>query len=300
MKILLTIACTIMPRVIFACSVCGGSANSQNLGILPQFNKHFVGLQYVFKSYSSVEETNHGSKIRSTDQYQSLQLWGRYTLSNRVQLFAFIPYSYNRSNHEGVPVVISGIGDASILANYRLIRADNCNPVWKQNLQLGGGIKLPTGSYVPSAGNEGLPNMQPGTGSLDLIANINYSLQYRKTGFNIDASYTLNTPNRVSYKFGDRITLGMLAYHVITAKKYSLLPLAGIKIERYSADFDSYQKRWRNDMTGGEILYGTIGFQAFYNRIGLNVNGALPLKQSYPDNSVSAGYKIETGIQFLF
>lgn len=300
MKLFLLFVLATAPGLLYACSVCGGSSNSQNLGVLPQFNKHFIGIQYLSKSFLNEENADHISAKRPSDHYQNVQLWGRYTISSRIQLFAFLPYAYNRSNHDGLPLTINGIGDASIIANYRLIRADDCNPVWKHSMQFGGGVKLPTGRYVPGTGSEGLPNMQPGTGSWDFITNINYSLQYKKTGLSIDGNYTINTANSNAYKFGNRLGMSILGYHTLTGKGYSVLPLAGARIETYAKDFQNFDKRWRDDLTGGRVVFATFGLQAFYKRIGFNANYSLPLAQAYSDNMVSAGRKMEAGIQLLF
>ncbi|MBS1781107.1 MAG: hypothetical protein JST70_17405 [Bacteroidetes bacterium] len=300
MKSFLSIVLAITPGLLYACNVCGGSANSQNLGVLPQFNKHFIGIQYLSKFFQSYEDIDHISGKSSSDHYQNLQIWGRYTISKRIQLYAFLPYSYNKSNHDGLPVIINGIGDLSMIANYRLIRADDCNPLWKHSLQLGGGIKLPTGNYIPVGGSEGLPNMLPGTGSWDVIANLNYSLQYGKTGLSIDGNYTMNTANNESYKFGNRLNVSILGYHTLVGKGYTLLPFAGIRIECYAKDFENYRKHWVDDMTGGKVVFATLGLQTFYKRIGFNVSASLPIVQVYSDNLVSAGLKAETGIQLLF
>jgi hypothetical protein len=300
MKSFLSIVLAITPGLLYACNVCGGSANSQNLGVLPQFNKHFIGIQYLSKSFQRHEDIDHISGKRSSDHYKSLQIWGRYTISKRIQLYAFLPYSYNKSNHDGYPAIINGIGDLSMIANYRLVRADDCNPLWKHSLQLGGGIKLPTGNYVRVEGSEGLPNMQPGTGSWDVITNLNYSVQYKKTGLSIDGNYTINTANMESYKFGNRFAVSILGYHTLVGKGYSVLPLAGIRIECYAKDFENYRKHWLNDMTGGKVVFAALGLQTFYKRIGFNASASLPMVQAYSDNWVSAGLKVETGIQLLF
>lgn len=142
--------------------------------------------------------------------------------------------------------------------------------------------------------------MQPGTGSWDVITNLNYSLQYKKTGLSIDGNYTINTVNNDSYKFGNRFAVSVLGYHTLVGKGYSLLPLGGIRIEGYAKDFENYHKRWVDDMTGGKVIFATLGIQTFYKRIGFNVSGSLPIAQVYSDKLVSTGRKIETGIQLLF
>lgn len=300
MKLLQSLVLSIAPGVLYACNVCGGSANSQNLGVLPQFNKHFLGVQYSQKSFGNhmnMEDQDDGG---SRDRYQSVQLWGRYTINERIQLLGFLPYSYNTAEHEGRNASVKGLGDVLVVASYRLIASDDCGPVWKTNLQLGGGVKMPTGSYDHAQQNGMLPNMQPGTGSWDGVVSLSYSTQYRKVGIAVDMNYTVNSENRDGYKFGNRLTVSALGYYALSGARYNVLPLAGLRIENYATDFENYHKRWVNNMTGGDVAFATLGVQAFYGQLGFNFAFYQPVFQKYRDEMVSTGQKTEIGVQFLF
>lgn len=287
-----------------ACTVCGCSASNQYLGILPQFSKHFVGLQYQFRGFESkhlAHEAGEASSL-SKEYYNTVQAWGRLNVGKRIQIFAFVPYVHNVKKENGIHTTISGLGDVTLLANYRIAGAKDNSNEWKHNLQAGGGIKLPTGNYDVHAiqEEEGLPNMQPGTNSWDLIVNANYTLRHKKTGVNIDASYTFTTPNSVQYKYGNRLSAGALGFYWYQKKNFSLLPQAGLRFDVAGADYDNYKYRWESDMSGGEQLYASIGVQAYYNRIGLQVMYHYPLMQHYASGLVTSTFKSEAGVYFLF
>jgi len=287
-----------------ACTVCGCSASNQYLGILPQYHKHFIGLQYQYRGFNShhlPDGTNEPSAT-SEEHYSTIQAWGRFNAGKKVQLFAFVPYVYNLKNEEDVRSAISGVGDITLLANYRLIQRDAAGSAWKHSLQAGGGIKLPTGACdVQSVRYEdGLPNMQPGTNSWDFIVNANYTVRKKVIGANADVSYTITTPNSVQYKYGNRLSAGVLGFYWYEKNKLTLLPQAGLRLDVSGTDYDQYRYRIKNDMSGGEQLYVSAGIQGYYGRTGLQLIYHHPLMQHYASGLVKTAFKAEAGIYFLF
>lgn len=287
-----------------ACDVCGCSASNQSLGILPQFYRHFIGVQYQYRSFSSAHPSIFEGRPdeRSEEQYNTLQLWGRYYVGKRVQLFGFVPYNNNIRNADGARTVTSGIGDVSLLANVLLIKADSADDNWQHTLLAGGGIKLPTGAYngITALDRQGLPNMQAGTGSFDFAVNANYTTRYKQSGFNVDASYTLTTPNKERYKYGNRLGLGTLGFYWWQLKSWSVLPQAGVRYEYTLHDYDNYDRKWLNEQTGGHMLFASIGTQVYYKRFGCQFVYHIPVSQRYSNGYVTAKQRLETGIFLLF
>ncbi len=285
-----------------ACTVCGCSASNQYLGILPQFQKHFIGLQYQYRTFETTHPpTGEGIIETSKEYYSTLQVWGRYNPTERIQLFAFIPYISNLRTENGQTDRISGLGDITLLANYQLLRG-NISPKLQHNLQLGGGVKLPTGAYDKEGTRtlEGLPNMQPGTNSWDFIANANYTLRSSKAGVNADVSYTITTPNQVHYKFGNRLSAGVLGFYWYETPKIILLPQAGLRFDLAGSDWEHYRNGWKNDMSGGEQFYLSMGLQTYYGRLGAQLMYHHPLHQHYASGLVNTRFKTEAGILYLF
>lgn len=285
-----------------ACSVCGCSASNQYLGILPQHTNHFIGLQYQYRAFESTHADENEPSQPSKEYYQTVQLWGRYSVSKRLQLFAFVPYIYNKQHEPAANSSINGLGDISLLANVRLLGLyDDCGK-WNHKLQVGGGIKLPTGSYNATsvATEEGLPNMQPGTKSWDFIVNANYTVSHDNIGANIDASYTLTTANPSNYKYGNRLSAGLLCYYQYKLFSLRLVPQAGLRTDFAGSDYDNYSYRWKNDMSGGYQLYASVGIQAYYKKIGVQAMYYVPAAQHYASGLVTAKSKTEVGIYFLF
>lgn len=284
------------------CDVCGCSASNQYLGILPEYNYNFISLQYEYNGFTSSHPSLYEGRPyeNAKDYYHTLQLWGRYNIGKRYQVFAFVPYHSNAEKADSNNSSNSGIGDVSVLVNRVFIKTDTGK--WQHQLLAGGGIKAPTGKYtgISTLDKLGLPNMQPGTGSWDFILNANYTVRRGKSGANIDAAYTFTTPNGDNFKYGNRLNVGALAFHSMQAKSFSIVPQAGLRYEYALHDYDNYSKKWLNEQSGGYILYAAAGVQAYYKKLGLRVTYQLPVSQDYSGGYVTAKQKFETGVFLLF
>lgn len=297
---MLLATCIYMPAR--ACDVCGCSASNQFLGVLPGYNYNFVGLQYLQTDLSSSHPSVNENRPydHSRDYYNTVQLWGRFNIGRHYQLFAFVPYQYNVHRQDSANALRSGVGDISVLANRILLNKENSK---LQHLLLAGvGIKLPTGSHtgLTQADKDGLPNMQPGTGSVDFIANANYTVRRKNAGINTDAAYTFTTTSKDSYKYGNRLNAGVLGFYSIAIRQVSVMPVAGVRYEYTLHDYDNYSRKWLNEQSGGYLVYATAGVQAFYKKVGARINYQLPLAQHYSGGYVTANHKLESGIFLLF
>lgn len=286
-----------------ACDACACASQGGNLGILPQYYRHFAGLQYQYSEYGNSHANNDGSTTASTQYYHAMQLWGRYYISRRIQLFGFVPYHYNVQNTGNTHTVIKGPGDVSLWANTTLLQtADTvCSPL-KQLLLAGAGVKAPTGEYkgISQLDKEGLPNMQAGTGSWDFIVNTNYTLRKNNLGMNLEASYTFTTVTTDNYKYGNRLATGLLGFYSTQLRSVTLLPQAGFRYQYTLHDYDNYKLKWLNKQTGGQFLFAVAGLQAYYKRIGLQLNYSIPLAQNFAKGNVTAKQKADAGLFILF
>lgn len=287
-----------------ACDVCGASSGNQNLGLLPQMYRHFAGIQYQYNSFSSthVPLSDNQPVEYSDEYYRNVQVWGRYCIGRKWQLFAFVPYRYNRSTYTGQTEPSQGIGDATLLVNYTFIQtSDSSESPIQHRLQGGAGIKAPTGSYkgVSVLEKQGLPNMQPGTGAWDIPLNLNYTLKYNNTGLNMDCSYNITTANRDNYKYGNRLNTQLLAFYWLQGSAVSVLPQIGTRYEYALHDYDNYNRKWLNEQTGGYILSGVAGVQVYYNNIGLQLQYSKPFTQNYGAGNIKAIQRVDAGLMFL-
>jgi hypothetical protein len=284
-----------------ACDVCGSSISNQSLGLLPQFSKHFVGLQYMYASSESSHPSLFADKPNeeSNQKYINAQVWGRYQISKRLQGFGFLPYIGNVTKDATQVNRANGIGDASLMLNYAIPLPEKANS--KQILLGGIGLKMPTGQYSSSnAERNTLPNSQAGSGSWDFLGNINYTQKGKKWGYNLDASYVLTTANKWGYKYGNRLNTTVQTFYWVEQKQFKVVPQIGLRIEHALHDYDNYSKKWLNEKTGGVMSFSTVGTQVLYKKVGIKAILSIPIYQQYAAGYVRTNTRFESGVFLLF
>lgn len=299
-SILLVLSCH---SAINACDVCGSSTGGQGLGLLPQANLHFAGIQYQYKSFNSIHPALSDTQpdTRSSEHYRTLQAWGRLYLNKRWQLFAFVPYKINSYSSSNGDTAINGIGDVSVLASYTFINTADDN-VFMHRLQGGIGIKAPTGVYsgISERVRQGTPNIEPGSGSWDVPLNINYTAKHNNAGINVDAMYNITSPGADRYKFGNRLSTQLTGFYWLQLGKVSILPQATIQYDQALHDYEDYDKKWLNTQTGGHIIVAKPGAQVYYKNLGLQVAYSIPLWQEFGGGYVRMQKGLDAGLMFLF
>ncbi|MBX2915813.1 MAG: hypothetical protein KF856_11145 [Cyclobacteriaceae bacterium] len=272
-----------------ACDVCGCSLGGNYFGILPQFNKNFVGLRWSQAKFYA--HMNHDSQYLgeeySNDTYNKVELWGRFYVSKRIQVFAFVPYSFNNMNGTEQKIKTHGLGDITLLSNIMLLNTgESKTSKFKHTLMAGGGIKLPTGkNNLEDGGLLVNPNFQLGTGSVDFLLSTVYTIRYQKVGFNTEAGYKINTRNNNDYRFGNQFNLSGQFFYWQNVKAFSFLPNAGLH-------YETAQKHKAGNIeqpnTGGSAVLFTTGIETYSKNFSLGVNYKHPLVQNYNSDAVSS------------
>lgn len=284
-----------------ACEICGCSSGGNMLGILPQYRTNFIGLRYTFRQYHTTHPPSiiPGQSGQVSEQYyHTLELWGRFYPTKRLQLFAFVPVQFNRETAADGTTGINTIGDISVMANYIFYQtADSSHTIARHLFQGGVGVKMPTGRYdLKNSSHEIIePTLQPGTGSWDFTFNLMHTVRWGKWGLNSEFMYKLNTFNPGNYKFGDKITAGSKAFYMKSWKKITLLPGAGVLYEHTMSNTDSGS---RVEYTGGNVVSANVSVDLYFKRFVVGVNTQIPCYQD-----LSAGYVYSyprANAQFLF
>lgn len=289
---------------VYACDACGCGVGNSYFGILPQFHRNFVGLRYRYRSFNS-RSPILGSPIEnptystSNEQYQTVETWGRFYPARRVQVFAFLPYSFSHRVEDGVVADQQGLGDVTVLANYNVFNtSDSIYQPVMHSLLVGGGLKLPTGSFRETENGQKVnPNFQLGTGSLDFMVNAIYTVRYGRLGLNTDFTYKRNTTNRNDYRFGNRYNTAAYLFYVQKIKKLTLMPSAGIYYEH--ADRDVRRHIYQNG-TGGYAAFRTVGLDAYFKSVAIGANYQHPFAQSVADTQAHNRERWIVNFTFMF
>ena len=298
-RIAAAIALWCTPVLVQACDVCGCSGGGNSLGLLPLVPRHFVGLRWQLQSFNTAP--HHEGDQAATETYQTIDLWGRWQPHRRLQVIGILPYTSAVRTPQTDPVLKSrGIGDASLLAQFSLLDPQKQRlRSWQHNLQLGGGVKLPTGAsqLLDSAGEQMPGNLQPGTGSTDWLVSGLYALRRGNWGLSLDAIGRLSKENNQQYQYGHRFNTGIQGFWVKSIGRATFLPSAGAMIDYRQEDRNA--GKWVGD-TGGHAVYATLGLQAFYGNVAMNIGYAVPLNHQLNDGYVTPTMHLNAGVTWLF
>jgi hypothetical protein len=139
----------------------------------------------------------------------------------------------------------SGLTDITMLAKYQLIAPSILSAL---SLTIGGGVKLPIGSYdLRENGTRLSIDLQPGTGATDVLMWGNFYKGFQPLSLSVFANILYRYPgiNLDGYKFGDEYLISLMAEYYFTDYLTFSLGIRG----RYAED----------DFWGGRFLPSTGG-----------------------------------------
>lgn len=166
----------------------------------------------------------------NTDCNLDAALGFAYGVTDRLTVSVELPYVYRNDlregehSHDGEDAVneveqlgsVSGVGDVSLIAKYKLISGDGAK------LALLGGLKMPTGS-THRRSNEGErleTEHQPGTGSWDPIVGAAFGAELGPLVVNASGLYQFSTKGAQDTRLGDRAQAGIALSHHFGAEEH--------------------------------------------------------------------------------
>jgi hypothetical protein len=281
-----------------ACDICGCSAGNYFIGPFPQFTKHFIGVRYTSRKFHSIKADDQNEYSR--DHYQTTELWGGINIGRRWQALVFLPYNVNRQQTNEEARHEHGMGDISLIANYKLINSRKFTrdgDVITQQVWVGGGAKLPTGRFADDAEDfNPEANNQPGSGSTDFIGNMLHALHVRQWGINTNFNYRHNTKES-EFRFGDRISLSSIISYTFERQNLAIIPNAGLVYDHLNENYTGGEKV--HD-TGGSALHSSFGFEVRVKNFSVGCNAQLPIIQNLSNGQTSSQIRAMAHMSFLF
>lgn len=281
------------PYASKACDVCGGVSNGFNLDLTGQQASNSIGVGYRFIPYkSSSSEFSKNSMVNMVDIY------GSYSPVKNLVIISSL--SYLRSNiYEGdVSKKYSGLGDMSILFNYKVLsKVPYRNGNNKHGLSISAGIELPTGKYINDADN--LPLQQIGSRSVDFLLGLNYQVSLDRWWISNSTILKLNTNNKSDYRFGNSIWNAVYGAYSIQKTKHLIRPMIGFDLihQQKNVKENIYQ-----EMTGGTMVRGVVGLSYKVKDFQVSALTQIPIYQHMnnptvrflPDLSIKLFYILPT------
>ncbi|HNP22578.1 MAG TPA: hypothetical protein PKM63_13670 [Panacibacter sp.] len=300
-KITLTIIIVSVTISSFACEICGCGVGNLYLGLMPDFKKKFFGLRYQYTPYET-EITGDASQF-SKDYYHTIEAWGGISIGSRWQLLGFVPYQINYQNTDDGEKRQDGLGDISLLANYKIFGKMKMNDgkSLSQQLWIGGGVKLPSGKNNIDPNNPetemGDVNSQAGSGSLDFHVTSSYNIRFNKIGINTTAAYKINTANSEGYKFGNRFNASSFVFYSSQMHRMTVSPNLGILYQKTAAN--NFQSS-KVELTGGYLAMAAAGVELGFKTITVGANVQLPFSQNFAEGQTEAKTRAMLHMSFSF
>lgn len=282
-----------------ACPYCGCGNSNFQIGVLPTYSNAFVGVRYSYTHF----KTDSGTQF-SRDYFHTTELWGGYKVG-RWMAMAFVPYVAIHKRSDDGDVNSSGLGDITLLANYRAFSVTTPGDVGRTSvtnaLWIGGGIKFHTGQsrvdLQDPAFTVGDFTQVPGTGSTDYLLNANHYLLRGNDGWVTNATYRINTSNAQQFRYGNRLYLAVNYFHSYAAGMWVIRPTTGVNLVVNGSN------RFQDVHVAGSqgfVLSGTAGVNLQRGRVGLLVNGTWPLAEDLYHGLTQMRMRASAALTFSF
>jgi hypothetical protein len=289
-----------------ACCAVGTSVSSGvERGVIPE-NNFSAALTYQHNilndTYRGNENINDPLNRKSTvnDFYLELEyglvekvsvlLMGGYTNKSRTTTF----FDSELKTNKEITFTGQGLTDIVILGKYELISPNILSPL---SINIGGGAKLPTGSYERENNGTRLSiDLQPGTGATDLLlwAHAAYSFPSINLAFSLNSLYRYTGSNLDNYRFGDELLASLNS-------TYSVADFLGINLQwlaRFS-DKDFWNGRFLPS-TGGTFIDLTPSVVYSEGSFNLRVFFQLPVYRNVDGIQLAVSEKLGAEVRYLF
>jgi len=288
-----------------ACDICGCGVGSYYIGILPEYNKRFIGIRYQHKTLQThLGPLGERTPLSTDETYQSAEVWGGWNLGKKFRILAFVPYNFNKKVSQSLNGDKNGLGDIAVMGYYNLFNKSGSvgNNLLVQSLWLGAGVKTPTGKYEPSerlAVQESPNNFQLGTASTDFTFNIAYDIRLQDLGLNANVNYKVNTENKYEYRYGNKLTTNVLAYYKFRiAKTFTIAPNAGVLYETSAKDVEN--NKYEVNVSGGCSLAAVVGAEVAFDKFSFGANYQNVSAQNLANSRAFAGNRVMVHLSVPF
>jgi hypothetical protein len=250
-------------------------------------------MNYQFRSYNSTHQPLFNEPItHSNEQFERLDLSGTVRIAQRWQLKTILPYCWNSQQKEGSIYRSSGLGDIQLSSTYFLVNRVDSTGKYRFRLALGGGVKLPTGTYTMPHDDRLI--LFPGTGTIDGLLHGACFLQRNKWSFSSEISAMIRGANQYHYSPGSVINTTLFAQR--QHNNFSLF--SGFQFARNGNDY-LLQVAAADSPTKGSILSAVFGATAKWNQLVFQGNAHIPLYQSLGGGETTQKQAFNVSITYL-
>lgn len=276
------------------CDGCG-SASGGGMGFASMLNSNFIGIRYFNQLYKS-NDGLYSNSPWNKENFNTTQIWARIPIGKNIQISTLIPYHFHERAVTKGKQSINGIGDVTLLIMYQLHQTHKDSTFFTHILQMGAGIKSPTGKFNESntAGSVN-PSFQVGTGSWDYLLATEYIIRRKQFGINTMFNYVIKTENEKMYRFGNQMNYAGTFFYLYQRDTFSLVPQLGLAGEVYQSN---YQMGQELKNTAGDVFFSKIGFEMGKDKFSLGANIMLPIHQNLNGGNLDAKYRWSLNVNY--
>ncbi len=297
LKLIITIGLLTATLGTKACDICGCGVGSYYIGILPEYNKRFIGLRYQHKTLQThLGPLRQVTPLTTDETYQTAELWGGWNVGKRFRVLAFVPYNFIQKSSQDANVSKNGLGDVALMGYYNIFTNSNTvnSKLLVHSLWLGAGIKAPTGTYKAAeklAVQDNPNNFQLGTASTDFTLNAAYDVRLNDLGMNVNVNYKINTENKYGYRYGNKLTTNALLYYKFRLfHKFTIAPNAGLLYETAVKDVED--NKYEVAVSGGYSTSVVTGFEFAMSKLSIGANYQSVVAQELANKRAKAGNRL--------
>lgn len=321
----------LFPQVVSAAALCcqissssqerfSGAAVPQEGEVTIQFNYNFTRMDRFMeggteRSLDYIKANSSYTSLPVVMDMVKYTLTAGYGISPDLRAFVSVPYIRNTMDmsmymmgtwHDNTMAPVSGLGDITVMALYRLYADSVPRPA--STISLGLGLKTATGSFTetnPSGTRFIHAHMQPGTGSWDPIVTLVYTQALNALQVQADLAYQLTTENRRGYEFGDSFATNLWGRYDVAADigvtaglTYLHVGKASDKDGKYTS-LTSLMDDPKN--TGGDSLWLSPGVQASpFEAATFDIKVQLPVWVNANGIQLVTRYQFTAGLTYRF
>jgi len=281
---------------------CCSSGGGAGCSVLPGVYTQMAGLRFVHSRFSSVYPQSlipEKSGQRANEHLYHLEAFARFNVWQRLQVLAFLPLERIERMEAGKTTVQQGVADVSLMLQYGLFSQSKFDgQALKHQLRFGAGVKLPSGKFRYDSQSMFATNLQTGSGSTDVLLQIQYTLRKGSWGLNAWQNTRLNTENRQGFRFGHQMQYALQTFYWYGKGSLGLMPSAGFTFTQQLPNFRNQKKL---TFTGLELLHASIGLDVYWRSF--IFTSAFQPRVWYKLNWSGEQYnlwRLETGLYYQF
>ncbi|GAA5222028.1 hypothetical protein GCM10025777_26590 [Membranihabitans marinus] len=263
--------------------------------MMTSYRNHFIRLGWQSAHYQSIAENSSGSE----DHFQLLDLTAQYYLTDRLKLWANMSYRTNERYNSLEHQEVSGISDSRIMVNYSLVNNYLTKNGSSWLVDMGLGLKIPTGKYNPDIHDSNLPeNFNIGNGHVGFLFQPRAVFTKNSYGIVFSNHNQINTASRDGYQYGSQFSAQLTFFKEQSIWGLDWIPQLGLGSEYIQRDH--YKNGNSVHGTGGKGVWAMAGLSVKWANYLIGVNHSLPMVQNYSQNEVEAQQRWAIQASFIF